>query len=196
MPNNTVTKGSKKQEQIVKSGRELFFQYGVRRTRVEEICHKANVSKMTFYKYFENKFVLAEHVVQEMLNKGWQKLDEVDAMPIPFPEKLQIMLNYKLDLTKQMGDDFVEEFLKMPILAQERQKWLERIMRFLTQAQERGEIRPEIRPEFILIMAKKIQEFAEDPQVKALYPSYIELTREVWDFFYYGIVTRNETEQT
>ena len=186
---NTIT-DSKKLQQIVSAGEKLFFQYGVKRTRVEEICRKANVSKMTFYKYFENKFALAEHIVQEILSEAWQKLDEVEAMPISFPEKLQMMQNYKLELTTRMGDDFIEEYLKMPILERERQRWLGRVMQFITSAQKRGDIRPEIRPEFILIMSDKIQELVEDPRIKSLYPSYIELTREVWDFFYYGIVTR------
>ena len=70
MQKKIATKGSKKQQQIVNSGKELFFQYGVKRIRVEEICRKAKVSKMTFYKYFENKFALAEHIVQEILNDG------------------------------------------------------------------------------------------------------------------------------
>lgn len=195
MQNNTVTRVSKKQKQIVKSGRELFFQYGVKRTRVEEICRKANVSKMTFYKYFTNKLTLAEHVVQAILDEGWQKLDEVEAMVLPFPEKLQLILDYKLSLAGQMSDDFIEEYLKMPFLERERQKWLGRVMQFLTHAQEKGEIRPDIRPEFILIMADKIQELVDDPRIKTLYPSYTELTREIWDFFYYGLVTRDPVEK-
>ena len=117
-------------------------------------------------------------------------------MPIPFPEKLQMMLNYKLELTARMGDDFIEEYLKMPILERERQRWLSRVMQFITNAQKKGEIRPEIRPEFILVMSGKIQELVEDPRIKSLYPDYIELTREVWDFFYYGIVTRKTVDRS
>ena len=82
----------------------------------------------------------------------------------------------------------------MPFFEHERRKWLARVMQFLTDAQQRGDIRAEIRPEFILVMAEKIQEVIEDTRLKPLYPSYIELTRELWNFFYYGIVTRNPSE--
>jgi AcrR family transcriptional regulator len=189
-----MPKTSKKQQQIVDTARELFFRYGVKRVTVEEICQKAQVSKMTFYKYFANKTELAKHIILEMFREGWQKLDEVEALPIPFPEKLQKILDYKLDVTAQVSSDFIEEYLTMPFFEHERQKWLARVMQFLTDAQQRGDIRCEIRPEFILVMADKIKEVNEDTRLKSLYPSSIELTRELWNFFYYGIVTRNPPE--
>jgi AcrR family transcriptional regulator len=189
-----MSKISKKQQQIVDTARDLFFRYGVKRVTVEEICQTAHVSKMTFYKYFTNKTELAKHIILQMFHEGWQRLDEVEAMSIPFPEKLQKMLDYKLDVTAQVSSDFIEEYLTMPFFEHERQKWLARVMQFLTDAQQRGDIRPEVRPEFILVMADKLQEVIEDARLKSLYPSYIELTRELWNFFYYGIVTRNPLE--
>ena len=46
---------SVKNDQIVKIGKDLFYKYGIKRVSVEEICAKANVSKMTFYKFYNNK---------------------------------------------------------------------------------------------------------------------------------------------
>ncbi|MCP4398415.1 MAG: helix-turn-helix transcriptional regulator [bacterium] len=59
-----------KQQQIVKTAKDLFFQHGVRRVAVEEIYRKANVSKITFYKYFRDKFALVEHIVLQMLDEA------------------------------------------------------------------------------------------------------------------------------
>ena len=50
---------NRKYDDIMSTGKDLFWKYGIRRVTVEEICEKSNVSKMTFYKYFPNKETLA-----------------------------------------------------------------------------------------------------------------------------------------
>ena len=191
---NPTDKKSKKQQQIVETAKKLFYHHGVKRVSVEEICKKAKVSKMTFYKYFENKMELAKYIVQLMLEEGWQKLDEVEVMSIPFPKKLKILQEYKLNYINRLSPEFIDEFMGMPFVEQERQEWFQRVMQFIESAQKRGEIRSEIRPEFILFMVDKLSEIVEDKQLKSLYSDYVELTREIWNLFYYGIVTRTDME--
>lgn len=77
-----------KYTQLVEASRGLFFKYGVKRVTVEEICEKANVSKMTFYKYFSDKMQLAELIRDELLNQGFAKYAEINARDISFPEKI------------------------------------------------------------------------------------------------------------
>ncbi|WP_372931944.1 TetR/AcrR family transcriptional regulator, partial [Mariniphaga sediminis] len=55
-------KKSKKYLEIMKTARELFWKHGFRRVTIQEICEKAGVSKMTFYKHFPNKIDLAKTV--------------------------------------------------------------------------------------------------------------------------------------
>ncbi len=55
--------GSPKFVQIVEIASELFRKYGVKRVTVEEICTTAQISKMTFYKYFANKKELADYII-------------------------------------------------------------------------------------------------------------------------------------
>ena len=49
---------SPKKEQILKTGKELFWKYGFKLVTIEEICKEAGVSKMTYYKYFTNKITI------------------------------------------------------------------------------------------------------------------------------------------
>ena len=51
---------NKKIQQLVTTAQELFMRHGIRRVTVEEICSEANISKMTFYKYFKNKIELTK----------------------------------------------------------------------------------------------------------------------------------------
>jgi AcrR family transcriptional regulator len=40
---------------ILAAGRDLFWKHGFKRVTIEEVCREAGASKMTFYKFFENK---------------------------------------------------------------------------------------------------------------------------------------------
>ena len=59
---------SKKYKDIMSTGKDLFWKYGMKRVTVEEICKEANVSKMTFYKYFGNKYELALAIIKSMVD--------------------------------------------------------------------------------------------------------------------------------
>lgn len=184
------SKISKKQRTIVATATDLFFRYGVKRVSVEEICQKANVSKMTFYRYFANKAILAEHIIQLIFEESRAKLEETAQLNIPFTEKLDIMLKYKLEFIEKMSSEYIEEYIDMAsgTLAQE---WLQIVMQFITQAQQRGEIRADLRPEFIMFMADKMSEVVKDQRILHLYADYSQLTRDVWNLFYYGLLSRN-----
>ncbi len=181
----TKNSNSKKQQQIVETATELFFRPGIKRVTVEEICRKANVSKMTFYKYFGNKAELVKYLIHVMLEEGHEYMDDVENRSIPFTEKLQTMLKYKLTMTKKMSAEFIEEVWATPFFREMQTDWLQRVMLFITNAQKRGEIRPEIHPEFILVMVNKLGELMDDAQLKGLYTDYVEFTLEIWNFFYY-----------
>jgi AcrR family transcriptional regulator len=188
------SRNSKKQQQIVETAEELFFRYGIKRVTVEEICQKAHVSKMTFYKYFANKIDLVKHIAYAGLEKGYKKLNEVEAMPVPFTKKLRTMLEYRLKMMAQMSTEFIDEVMHMDFYPSIQQAWLQRIIEFLVDAQKRGDIRPEVHPEFILIIFNKLNELVDDEHLKSLYPNYVELSREIFNFLYYGILPRTDSE--
>lgn len=51
-------------ERIVTTAQALFARFGLRKTTMEEIVHRAKVAKGTFYKYFSNKEALFMEVVE------------------------------------------------------------------------------------------------------------------------------------
>ena len=182
-----VQKKSKKREQIIETAKNLFMRHGIKRVSVAEICTKAGASKMTFYKYFSNKIELVEHIWRNLLEEGFNKLDEIDAMDIPLPEKIQLMFNWKKDFAANISDVFIEEILPINIDVEVYRK---RFMQFIVDAQKRGEVRPEIRPEFFIAVLDKLNELAFDEGLVKRYPSFIEFNREIKDFFWFGIYAR------
>ncbi|MBN2410872.1 helix-turn-helix transcriptional regulator, partial [candidate division KSB1 bacterium] len=59
------------------TAKELFFKYGIRRVTIEEICKKARVSKMTFYKFFQNKIELAIVMLKKLYDDAEEDLDKI-----------------------------------------------------------------------------------------------------------------------
>lgn len=183
---------SKKQQQLVETAETLFLKHGLKRVTVEEICQKAGVSRMTFYRYFRNKTDLMQYIWDQWIEEAYRKLDQVENMSVAFPEKLRLMQEYKLEMTARMSADFIEELFQTDFYLTTANAWKQRVMQFLTDAQKRGDIRAEVRPEFMLAIINKLTELVNDESVKRLYADYVELTREIWDFFYYGLINRNE----
>ena len=173
--------------QIAETAEDLFMHYGVKRVTVEEICRRAGVSKMTFYKYFANKIELVRHLWNAWFDKGYERLDEIDAMDIPLPDKIQMMFDWKTDLLSKMSTEFLEEILPLDL---ERKKILRRFMEFIIRAQKRGEIRTGIKPEFLMAVLDKLYELGDNEELRARYPSLIEFNREIKDFFWYGVIER------
>ena len=103
---------SKKRHRIVETATELFTRYGFRRVTIEEICRSAGASKMTFYKYFRNKMDLLRSIWDGWLDDGYRRLDEIDAMEIPFREKLERIVEFKMEMLVAMSPAFIDEIIQ------------------------------------------------------------------------------------
>ena len=174
---------------IIEAAQDLFPRYGVKRVSVEEICRKAKVSKMTFYKYFPNKIELMHHIWEEWIDEGIDLIDEIDAQDIPLPDKIQKMFEWKSDFMSRLGDEFIEEILRLNLSIE---RSINRFRKFVINAQKRGEIRESIRPEFLMTVLEKLYELGKDEKLRSFYPGFIEFNREIKDFFWYGIMERDD----
>jgi AcrR family transcriptional regulator len=54
----------KKLQEIIEKARNLSFTYGIKNMSIDDMCNKLGISKKTFYKYFKNKTVLVEKVLE------------------------------------------------------------------------------------------------------------------------------------
>ena len=52
-------KHTKSSDALFEAAHELFYRYGIKKATVEDICSRANVSKMTFYRNFKDKNEMA-----------------------------------------------------------------------------------------------------------------------------------------
>jgi len=185
---------SKKQIAILSIAKELFWKHGFKRVSIEEICTKANVSKMTFYRFYPNKLELAKAVFDKVIDESIADFKKLMNENIPAAEKMKRMLTMKMEGTNDISKEFLMDFYNNPELEvsayiQQRSKmvWVEIIDDF-RKGQQDGWLRKDFKPEIILIMSQKITELLLDENVLKLYASPQELVMEIANFFTYGIV--------
>jgi AcrR family transcriptional regulator len=187
-----------KLQQIIQTGRELFFKFGIKRVTVQEICEKAEVSKMTFYKHFNNKIDLVKCILGKMFAEGLENYNAIMAQDIPYSKKVELMIQLKLDLADKISPEFFEDYLVRPdseifaFIIQKKKENLGMFLRDLVEAQKRGDVRKDIRPEFITFMMDHITEMASDERLVKMFKTPKELIAELNKYFFYGILPRDD----
>ncbi len=187
---------SPKFRKLVQTARDLFFRYGIKRVTIEEICQKAGVSRMMFYRYFRNKDAIAMYILDQIYSDAWSKFDEVLAEDIPFEEKIRRIAVVKMEMADEYSMEFLNEFLADEdsecgrLLMKKRKETYEFTRKIYTDAQERGDIRKDIRVDLIMFMMEYSLEIVRDERVQSVYPDMSELVREIFALLFYGILSR------
>ena len=186
-------KDSPKFQQIVESATNLFMRYGVKRVTVEEICKTAQVSKMTFYKYFNHKIDLAEYIIFSILEEGQGKFDLIIASNLSFKEKVNQFIKLKMDYAKQISKEFLMDFTQLSnniyeTISEFGEKNQKILLQLITEAQKTGEARDDIDIRFITIMLNKFIELRDDPGFVDEFNNVEEITADMINFFFYGIM--------
>ena len=181
---------------ILETSRELFWKHGIKRISIEEICSEAGVSKMTFYKHFKNKNKLVKEILNRIIEDGIERYRTMMDQDIPFEEKVRQSLIMKMEGTDRMSQEFFNDYYlhadpEMSAFVQDKiSQNLGMIMSDYLEAQKKGEIRKDIKPQFILYFINHIYEMIKDPQLESLYSDPQEMIMELTNFFFYGIMPR------
>ena len=188
---------NEKHRQIIQTGQRLFFKFGIKRVTVEEICKEANVSKMTFYKHFKNKNELVKEITKLIMEVNLNKYREfMSRTDISFEEKIRQTIEMKMEGTSDISDAYFDDYMihSDPELATfiqtESAKVYKEVLNDYMDAQKRGEIRQDIKPEFIQYFMNHLLELAKDENLLGLYEHTQELIMELVNFFFYGLMNR------
>lgn len=188
-----MIRSGKKHEEVIKAARELFWKHGFKRISVEEVCQKAGVSKMTFYRFYPNKLELAKAVFDIEVQKGMQAFRTIMEEDTPPSEKMRKMLQMKFEGANNISREFLMDFysstdtaLKTFVEEKTAQAWGELLNDFRL-AQQKGIFRSDFKPEFMLYLSQKIGDLINDTTLLQLYNSPQELVMEFANFFSYGI---------
>lgn len=197
-----MSKSDPKREKLLETAKMLFWKYGIRRVSIEEICHEADVSKMTFYKHFKDKTYMVRIILETLAQQELELYTNIIKSDVPFPEKVRNLVRLKLDQTDKMSNDFYIDLHKYPdsgiqeLLACIDRDSLSMVYRDILKAQKEGYLRSGIHPEFIVYFINKIVDMSHDETLLFLYPSPQAMTMELLRLFFFGILPGSEREGT
>lgn len=187
---------NQKLQQIHSTAKAKFMRFGFKRVSIEEICREAGVSKMTFYKFFSNKFDLLKFILEKMTSESLAEYRDILKQDILYAEKVKQMIQMKLKYTDDISQEFFNDLYKnaepelVAFWQQKTQEIMQLVLEDLKAAQVQGDVRDEIKPEFILYFLNHIFEMVKDDKLLKLYDSPQALINELTRFFFYGILTR------
>jgi AcrR family transcriptional regulator len=185
-----------KRELILKTGKELFWKFGFKRVTVEEVCKEAGISKMTFYKFFTNKIDLVKTIMNDILQESLSKYKNIMASEIPYPEKVVALIHLKSEQIETMSSEFFRDYVQTddPEMISYLQQLSGESMQMFTddfrKAQKNGDIRKDLKIEFIMYIMNHLVEMAQNDALINMYEEPQDLVMEITNFLFYGILNR------
>jgi AcrR family transcriptional regulator len=189
-----MEKQSEKFEAITAAAKSLFWKHGIRRVTIDEICQDAGVSKMTCYKYFSNKTAIAKYLIEDLFETGVKAYKEIYNSDIPYEEKVKKIIELKMSNAHEMSQELVDDIYKYQdeelaeTIEEIKKRMIGIYLEDIQEAQKEGEIRTDIKPEFMLYFLTNLTEMLTDPKLVGLYPNPEQMIIEVLSFFFYGIM--------
>ncbi len=190
----------KKQQQLIETAQELFCAHGIRRVTVEEICEKAGVSKMTFYKYFTNKWDIAKAVLEMLFAEGINMYYQMVEEDIPFNQKVEMLLTLTKSRVHAVGVTFLNDLLQhdSPLYTyfiEKQKKTRELSIHFFKKAQEAGHIHSDINISVALFMLDRLSDLIDHPDFVKLMPDVEDRAAEIASILFHGFARAPATQQ-
>jgi AcrR family transcriptional regulator len=187
-------KVSSKDDLLLEAGRVLFWKYGFRRVTTEEICKEAGVSRMTFYRCFNNKNHLAKTIYKNIVYQALEEFNNIIHSGASSSEVMKKILMLKMEATENISREFLIDLYNSPgselqVFAEEtnRKVW-EKMIEGFRIAQENGTFRKSFKPEFLMYVSQKIGSLIADEELLKLYDNPRDIIMEFVNLITYGIV--------
>jgi hypothetical protein len=149
---------------------------------------------MTYYKYFANKTTLALFILDELYSDGMTEYHRIMDSQLSYAEKIDLSIKLKLDNAKNLSQEFINELYKngepeiMDFMHKMAGLSIETFMADFRSFQERGEIRRDVKPEFMFYMINKMMEMTTDDNFIRLFDNPTEMVSSISKFCFYGIM--------
>ena len=181
---------------IVSAARSLFWKHGIRRVSIEEICQEAGVSKMTCYKYFSNKTAIAKYLIESLFESGLKAYKDIYHSDISYEAKVKKVLELKMSNAHEMSQELVDDIYKYQdeelstTIENIKKRMIDIYLEDFRESQKIGELRADVKPEFMLYFLTNLTEMFTDQKLVAIYPNPEQMIVEILSLFFYGIMPR------
>jgi AcrR family transcriptional regulator len=184
-------------KKLLDATRKLIWSQGINKTTVDQICDGAGLSKMTFYRAYENKF----DIVKEILDESYANLavgyEQIFTKSIPFIEKMMELIYYHMEVNKDISPELIRDIVKQEspqmkdYMREKMDFYKELSLKYIIIEQKKGNFRDDVKIEFVSFFLEHINELILDERLKEIYESTDELVNQLTKMFYFGILRRN-----
>jgi AcrR family transcriptional regulator len=180
---------------LMSAGKELFFKHGIRRVTVDEICEKANVSKMSFYKFFKNKNELAKEIMLETFNAKLSFYNDTMARDIPFIDKMMALIDDDINQSDMPNNELVEEIMHSndelrEFFNEKMTEYQDLFDDFFETGKREGVFRKSYSMGFISYIIEHVKKMMYDERLMLIMPDFRERHEALTNWFYYGLIDR------
>jgi len=183
-----------KKQQIEEKAKELFWKHGFKKVTIDEICKKANVSRKTFYTFYENKNALVMYIFSKVTEEAFAIYEGIVASDLTFSEKLQDIFEFKYKNTDEFSMEFVADFYNpdsgemLTLFNSTIEKSMNFMREFFKTAQDKGELNPELSIDYVMWLMQKSVELCGSKELMSLFPNVDSMARQVTQSLIYGIM--------
>lgn len=181
------------------SAKILFWKYGIKKVSVEEIAKEVGVSKMMFYRLFNNKMTLVKALLNGIAKEGFEVYNETMFSKLSFPDKVKQMV---LEILKTaegisqhfMRDVFIGEDSELQDLFTSHQTEMKNtLIAEFTKAQKESWFRQYLSMDFIMYMSDDMQTKSGDPRFLELHKDNVtEAIVKLTSVFFCGVIPLKE----
>jgi AcrR family transcriptional regulator len=177
-----------KKDVILQVAIEMFFSDGISNTSVSNIAQKAKVSKVTIFKYFENKENLAREALRSYFELYTEKMMKIFGSEELFLKKLEMLFALTKENVTMMGkgllsDEVWKDPLMQQIYGELTAQSMPYMINFIEQGKAEGIVDPAIPTDAILAFISMWASLSNP----GTHEVSIEYTLGVSKLFYFGI---------
>ena len=178
---------------LTEAGHELCWKFGFKKVTVEDVCKKAGVSKMSFYRYYENKTELAKRVLDNVISDGVVKFREIMTDDDTAVNKMHRFIDLKIEGTNNISKEFIADIYGD--MGSEIQQYMAKLtahtittmIEEFRNAQSRGVFNSNFKPELLFALSNSFIELMNNPVLNKLYENPQEIIIEMVNLISYGI---------
>jgi len=84
---------NKNRDDLIEAGKELFLKYGLLQVKIKDVCTKAELSRVTFYKHFQSMDELLLAIQMQLIEHLTDEVSRTSTKDLNGREQLTVMLN-------------------------------------------------------------------------------------------------------
>ena len=179
---------------ILNAAEALFVKHGINKVSVDDIAHKAGVSKVTIYNLFGSKENLVHDCRLTVINRIAGHSRKILTWKKSYLEKVQDIIQYWIDISDKYNTEAISPELlgslepqSDPEMKKFQGEFQNLFLEFIQDGKKRGDLNPDISDEAASIYLEIfMQGIKASPEIHARFHSDPKLARDLFSLMLYG----------